>query len=188
MVDAFGQETQKALEALAFDFARDLKEMFEARGETVEGRPPRLVINELVLEIDTSTRKAHWIYGKEPLTKPIALSFNPILKTYDAQKKAILDRESNTDEFLNELYVAWQQLLEERAQRPQGGRISIPAIYSKVVLNRQNARFWNAPARATFRDYERAHFVRVLVLASKNPTINVDGAEKRLFLGGATKA
>ena len=38
-VETFATETQAALDALAFEFARDLKEVFEERGERVEGRP-----------------------------------------------------------------------------------------------------------------------------------------------------
>jgi hypothetical protein len=67
--DAFATETQKALDAFAFEFARDLKEVFEQRGERVEGRPPTLVVGELVLQIDIAARKAQWFYGKEALTR-----------------------------------------------------------------------------------------------------------------------
>ena len=79
-------------------------------------------------------------------------------------------------------------MLETRARKPQGGRINIIETYSKLVLNRQSARFWNAPSRSTFRDYPRALFVRDLVLAGRSPTITVDGARQRLFLGVATKS
>jgi hypothetical protein len=41
-VHAFGQSTQEALDALAFEFARDLKEVFEEQGKSVSGRPPTL--------------------------------------------------------------------------------------------------------------------------------------------------
>lgn len=187
-VSAFGKETQHALEALAFDFARDLKELFEQRGETVEGRPPRMIVNDLVLEIDITSRRAQWLYGKETLTKPIPLSFNPILKAYDAQKRAILDRSTNIGEFLAELHGVWQQLIDKRLQRPQGGRISIIEAYSQMVLDRQNARFWNAPSRATFKDYARPLFVRDIVLARANPKIEIEGEEKRLRLAVASKA
>jgi hypothetical protein len=40
----FAGETQTALDALAFQFARDLKETFEQRGQSVGGRPPTLVV------------------------------------------------------------------------------------------------------------------------------------------------
>ncbi|MEI2693175.1 MAG: hypothetical protein V9H69_27035 [Anaerolineae bacterium] len=43
-VAAFTQQTQHGLDALAFEFARDLKHVFERRGQTVQGRPPTLVI------------------------------------------------------------------------------------------------------------------------------------------------
>lgn len=186
-VSAFRDDTTKALEGLAFDFASDLRDLFKERGETVEGRPPRLVVNDLVLDIDIATRKAQWTYGKEALTRPIPLSFNPILKAYDAQKRAILERELK-DDFTNELYTAWQQLIEKRGQRPPGGRVSITETYSQIVLNRQVTRFWNAPSRSTFKDYDRPHFVRDMVLAMDNPIAMVDGVEKRFALGGATKS
>ncbi len=187
VVDAFGQETQSALDSLAFDFARELKEIFAQRGITVEGRPPRLVVDDLVLEINMGTRKAQWLYGKEPLTRPIPLSYGPILKAYERQRRAILEREIDVPEFMQELYTAWQQVLDKRSQRPSGGRVSLIELYSQVTLNRQNARFWNAPARSTFRDYERPLFVRDIVLSQSNPTVQVDGETRRMRLGGATK-
>jgi len=176
------------LESLAFDFARDLKELFEQRGDTVSGRPPRMVVNDLVLDINIGTRKAQWLYGKDPLTRPIPLSFNPILKAYDGQKRAISERSIDVAGFVEELYVAWNELIEKRTQRPQGGRINIIEIYSQVIMNRQTARFKNSPSRATFKDYDRPLFIRDLVLAKSAPTVQIEGQTHHLRLGGASKS
>lgn len=188
----FANVTQQALDALAFAFARDLKQAFEQRGQTVEGRPPTLVVEDLVLNINIATRKAQWLYGKEALTSPIPLSINAILKAFDTQRKLILDRKIDVAAFLGEVHKAWQTLLDERTQnsgrRPTSNRINVVEIYSKVVLNRQSPRFWNAPARSTFKDYERPLFVRDLVLAQVAPTIDVEGKNYRLRLGVATKS
>ena len=189
---AFAATTNAALDALAFEFARDLKHVFEARGQSVEGRPPTLVVDQLVLNIDIAKRKAQWFYGKEALTSPIPLSINAILKAYDAQRKTILDRKIDVAAFVAELQTAWQQMVDEKAQ--QGGRkagntrVNLVEAFSKVVLNRQSPRFWNAPARSNFKDYERPLFVRDLVLAHSDPTTTVDGKSLRLRLGGATKS
>lgn len=179
---SFASHTKEALDALAFAFARDLKETFEGRGQAIEGRPPTLVVDELVLNIDIAARKAQWLYGKEPLTKLIPLSINGIIKAYDQQRKLILDRQINPDEFMAELYKAW---LSKRSER--GGRAGLVETYSQLVLNRQSGRFWNAPSRATFRDYERPLFVRDMVLIRENPTITVEGKTLHLQLGVATK-
>lgn len=188
-VESFAAQTNHALDALAFEFAKDLKESFEARGETVGGRPPTLVVNELVLQIDINGRKAQWFYGKEALTRPLALSLGAITKAYDQQYKRIMGRTIPVAEFLGELYGAWKQLIDERSRRPQGGRINIVEVYSKLVLNRQNKRFWNQPSRSTFRDYEREFFVRDLVLAREaDPVVTVEGQTHRLRLGVATKS
>jgi hypothetical protein len=190
--EAFAQATQAALDALAFEFAHDLKAAFERRGQAVEGRPPTLVIGDLVLHIDIAVRKAQWLYGKEPLTRPIPLSISGILQAYDAQRKLILERTIDVPTFLADLQKAWQELVDERTQRsgqrPRGNRLNIVETYSKLVLNRQSARFWNAPSRSTFKDYERPLFVRDLVLAQSAPTIEVNGQPQRLRLGVATKS
>jgi hypothetical protein len=186
--DAFASETQTALDALAYAFAYDLKATFEHRGQTVEGRPPTLVVGELVLNMDIAGRKAQWLYGKEPLTRPLALSINALVQAYDAQRKAIVERKIDVVAFLDEVYKAWQELLAKRERKPTGNRINIVETYSQVVLNRQSPRFWNAPSRSTFRDYERPLFVRDLVLAQAAPTIEVDGKTHRLRLGVATKS
>ncbi|NOX64042.1 MAG: hypothetical protein GXP42_19215 [Chloroflexi bacterium] len=184
---AFAAATQEALDALAFEFARDLKATFEARGQSVEGRPPTLVVGDLVLHIDSVARKAQWFYGKETLTRPLPLSLHAILKAYDQQTKAIIRREIDASAFMNELYQAWRQLLAKRSRRPAGGRINIIEVYSQVVLNRQSPRFWRSPSRKTFKDYERAFFVRDLVLAQSDPTVSDGGRTYHLRLGVATK-
>jgi small-conductance mechanosensitive channel len=185
---SFESETQKALDALAYEFARDLKRAFEQRGEAVTGRPPTLVVDPLVLNIDVAARKAQWYYGREPLTRPLPLSISTILKAYDQQRKAIIERSTDVDGFLEELYAAWQGVIETKSRRPQGGRTNLVETYSKLVLDRQSARFWNAPSRSTFRDYERAHFVRDLVYAQESPVVTVDDKRYRLRLGVATKS
>lgn len=192
-VYAFGGETQAALDALAFEFARDLKATFEQRGQGVEGRPPTLVVGDLVLQIDIAARKAQWFYGKEALTRAIPLSISAILQAYEAQRKAIVQRTLDIPAFLSELHKAWQDLVEERDQqksqrRSTSNRTNLVETYSKLVLNRQSPRFWNAPARSTFKDYERPLFVRDLVLAQADPTVTVDGQPYRLRLGVATKS
>lgn len=187
---AFSAETHKALDALAFDFAGDLRDVFEARGLRVNGRPPTLVIGELVLHIDSGARKAQWFYGKEALTRPIPLSINAILKAYDRQYKQIIQRTlDDPHSFLSELHVAWEKALAKRTKNPQGKRINIVEIFSEVTLGRQTNRFWNSPSRSTFKDYERAHFVRDMVLLQQYSRIlAVNGASYELRLGSATKS
>ena len=191
-VNAFGAETQSALDSLAFAFARDLKATFEQRGQPVEGRPPTLVVGELVLQIDIAARKAQWFYGKEALTRPIPLSINAIVQAYEAQRKALFQRTVDTPAFLGELHKAWQDLLGERDPKARktatANRVNLVEAYSKLVLNRQSPRFWNAPSRSTFKDYERPLFVRDLFLAQATPTVTVDGQTQRLRLGVATKS
>ena len=187
-VAAFAQQTQHGLDALAFEFARDLKHVFEQRGQTVEGRPPTLVVDSLALHIDMGARKAQWFYGKEALTSPIALSLNAIVKAYDQQTRALMQRSVDVPAFVAELYKAWQDQLAKRQKAPAGKRINIVEVYSQVTLNRQSARFWNSPARSNFKDYERAHFVRDLVLAQAAPTVEAEGKTQHLRLGVATKS
>ncbi len=185
---AFGQATQNALDSLAFEFAHDLRAAFEARGDTVEGRPPTLVVGELVLQIDIAARRADWYYGKEALTRPLPLSVANLIKAYDQQRKALFGREIDTQGFMLELYQAWDQLLAQYTRKPSGDRIGVIDVYSKVTLNRQNKRFWNSPSRSTFKDYPRPIFVRDLVLAHAAPTVTIDGTTHHLRLGGATKS
>ena len=184
---AFAEVTQTALDSLAFQFARDLKETFAQRGQELGGRPPTLTVDPLVLQIDIANRKAQWFYGKEALTRPITLSIPTIVQAYDQQRRAIAERTIDIPAFVAELHKAWTDLLEKRTQRTAGGRINLVEIYSQVVLNRQSARFWNAPSRSTFKDYDRALFVRDLVLAHRFPSLEVDGQTHHLRLGVATK-
>lgn len=162
-VASFAAATQTALDNLAYDFAKDLREAFAARGETMAGRPPTLTVGLLTFKIDMAARKGQWLYGKEALTKPIPLSLIGIVKAYDQETKRIVNRQLEAD-FVTELQKAWQDCVDKRKQRPSGGRVNIVEVYSQLILNRQSARFWNAPSRSTFKDYERPLFVRDLAL------------------------
>ena len=185
---AFAAETKVALDGLAFDFANDLRDVFQARGLTVKGRPPTLNVGLLILQIDIAARKAQWFYGKEPLTRPIPLSIIKLLKAYDAQHIAIEQRELDAEDFVGQLYRAWNELIEKRGQRPSGGRINLVELFAQVTLNRQPTRFWNAPSRRTFKDYDRSHFVRDLVLAMEALPVEIDGQNRVFQLATATKS
>ena len=189
-VNAFAAVTQGALGDLAFDFARDLRDEFQARGETVEGRPPTLAVGLLTLNIDVNARKGQWLYGKEALTRPIPLSLKGILKAYDQQVNRIVNRKIDTEAFIQELFQAWQDALKKRERKPTGGRINLVETHSQLTLNRQNVRFWNSPSRSTFKDYERPLFVRVLVILRDDSvhSLVVDGKVRRFHLGVATKS
>jgi hypothetical protein len=185
---AFADQTQRGLDALAFEFARDLKDIFEQRGQCVLGRPPTVAVDSLALHIDMGAKKAQWLYGKEPLTHPIPLSLDAIVKAFDQQRKSIVLRTIDVPAFLAELHRAWIELLAKRQKAPAGRRINIVEVYSQVTLNRQSSRFWNSPSRSNFKDYDRAHFVRDLTLAQAAPTTMVDGETHHLRLGVATKS
>jgi hypothetical protein len=88
------------------------------------------------------------------------------------------------------LYSAWQDTISKRKARPSGGRVNLVETYSQLILNRQNARFWNAPSRSTFKDYERPLFVRDLVLLEEQgaTSLTVEGQVRPLKLGVATKS
>ncbi len=185
-VSTFATETEKALSELAFEFAHSLKTAFEQRGQTVEGRPPTLAVTSLTLHIHIAERKAQWFYGKEPLTHPLPLTVSGLLKAYDQQRKTIEDRQLDTLPFLTELYKTHKDVLNEKKTR----RANIVETYSKMVMNRQSGRFWNAPSRSTFKDYPRPLFVRdlALVQTAGNPLLTVDGSTYRLRLGIASKS
>jgi hypothetical protein len=185
---SFRQETERALDALAFDFASDLRDVFSERGIDIGGRPPTLLVGDLTLKIDVAARKAQWLYGKEPLTRMLPLSSTAIIKAYEQQRKLVLERDTDPDEFLQELFKSWRDELEGRSRKPAGNRLNLVETYSKVTMARQSARFWNAPSRGTFKDYPRPLFVRDLALAQRAPTVTVDGKRYRLRLGVATKS
>jgi hypothetical protein len=187
-IEAFRAETERALEALSFEFAKALRESFTAQGVDVGGRPPTLIVEELVLSIDVAARKAQWFYGKEALTRPLPLSIGAIIKAFEQQKRELQGRATDPQAFLAELYQTWAGELASRSRQPRGGRLNLVETYSKMTLNRQSARFWNAPSRSTFKDYPRPHFVRDLALAQASPTVAVAGKRYRLLLGVATKS
>jgi len=184
----FRRETERALDALAFDFAKDLRDAFAGRGLEVDGRPPALLVGDLVLRIDVAARKAQWFYGQEPLTGRLQLSTAAIVDAYERQQKLIAQRESVPADFLRELFATWDGELKSRSRRPAGNRLNLVDTYAKMTMARQSARFWNAPSRQTFKDYPRPQFVRDLVRAQASPTFDVDGRRYRLRLGVATKS
>ena len=130
-VAAFSAATQSALDGLAYDFAKDLRDTFSARGLSVEGRPPTLTVGLLTLKIDIAARKGQWLYGREALTNPIPLSLAAIVKAYDQQAKRIANRSIDGSALLQEIYKAWSDLIAEKARRPAGtsrGHASVAGV------------------------------------------------------------
>lgn len=189
-VSAFAGATQTALDNLAFEFAAALRAELEARGVEVTGRPPVLGAGLLAFNIDIAAHKGQWFYGREPLTGPIPLSLTAILKAYELHSKQIGERKIEIEALLKELHQAWQDCVNKRKVSPAGKRINIVETYAQLTLNRQLPRFWNAPARRTFKDYERALFVRDLVILQEQSATSliVDGETRQLRLGVATKS
>ncbi|MEX2534433.1 MAG: hypothetical protein WD273_02445 [Trueperaceae bacterium] len=184
--EGFRRETERALDALGFDFAKDLRDVFSERGVEVGGRPPTLLVGELILRIDIAARKAQWFYGNEQLTGRLPLSSGAILKAFEQQQKLIAERDIDAATFLRELFDTWRDELQARPRR--GNRLNLVETHGKMTMARQSARFWNAPSRRTFKDYPRPLFVRDLVLTQTAPTLSVDGERYRLRLGVATKS
>ncbi|MEZ4607522.1 MAG: hypothetical protein R2865_12190 [Deinococcales bacterium] len=50
------------------------------------------MVGELLLEINMASRKALWFYGKEPLSRPLALSLSSISQAYEAALKLVPER------------------------------------------------------------------------------------------------
>ena len=153
-VAAFAAQTQHGLDALAFEFAHDLKEVFEHRGQTVQGRPPTLVV-----ELAHPADRHGCAQGPVALRQGGADQTDPavsqrVVKAYDQQNKLIVQRSIDVPAFVAELYQGWQELLAKRVKPPAGKRINLVETYSQVTLNRQSSRFWNSPARSNFKDYE----------------------------------
>jgi hypothetical protein len=186
-VAAFDEATGRALDALAYEFAGALRAGLEDRGHAVSGRPPALVVEPLVLQLDVPGRTAQWLYGREPVSRPLPLSVGPLLKAHEQARRRVVERTLDVPAFLAELQATWRKLVASRVRRPVGGRLNVVETYAQLVLDRQPPRFWNAPSRATFRDYPRELFVRDLVLAREAPWLVVDGERQRLRLGVATK-
>ncbi len=179
-VSKFAAVTNTALNDLAFDFAKDLRDEFSKQGVTMDGRPPVLNVGMLTFKMDIAARKGQWLYGREALTSPIPLSRYRIFQTYKKEVKRIVNRKLDAD-FLSDLRKAWQTRIDERKQRPSGGRINLIEVYSQFTLDMQKANFWNQPSRRTFKDYPREFFVRDLAL------IQEQGAAP-FRLGVATKS
>ena len=165
-VSAFAAVTQTALNDLAFDFAKDLRDEFTKQGVTMDGRPPTLIVGMLTFKMDIAARKGQWLYGREALTSPIPLSRYRIFQTYKQQVKRIVERKLDAD-FVTNLQTAWQKCLDKRKARPSGGRINLIEVYSQFTLDMQKANFWNQPSRRTFKDYPRDFFARDLALVQE---------------------
>ena len=162
-VSALATVTNAALNDLAFDFAKDLRDEFTKQGVTMDGRPPTLTVGMLTFKMDIASRKGQWLYGQETLTSPLPLSRYRIFQTYKQQVKRIAERELS-DDFLPKLQVAWQKVMDARKTRPRGGRVNLIEVYSQLTMDMQKVNFWNQPSRRTFQDYPREFFARDLAL------------------------
>ncbi len=193
------QELQQAQRTLADTFGQALKQAVADLGIQIGGRPPRFEIERFEVSTDFVNRTAAISYGKEIVSRRVALSIDAVIKAYQRDRKAIMGRNEDGGRWIEQLYAAWQNAQRRRdaSVRPEGARVNIVDCYYEMVLLRQPRTFRSAPSKHSFVDYTRPQFAydffaftdrqrrayRGLRVAARDATKSqTESAEKSIFI------
>jgi hypothetical protein len=177
-------ELTEAEHSLGATFGETLREALVAQGIEVGGRPPIFEIGRFEISADFASRMATLSYGKEVVLRHVPLSVDRLIKAYERELKSIAGRDENGEQWVRQLYEAW-----EAARRKRGTaevRANIVECYYELVLIRQGKTFRSAPSKRVFADYSRAQFAYDLDLFANRQQLAYKG--QRAFVHVAIMA
>ena len=150
------QELWQAQQQLGTIFGEALRAALAEQGITIGGRPPRFEIGRFEINANFAKRTAAISYGKDVTTGRVPLSVDAVVKAYQRDAKAVMERQEDGDRWIAQLYEAWNTVRRKRGTTSE--RANIVECYVEMTLLRQSRTFRTEPGKRTFRDYSRAQF------------------------------
>jgi hypothetical protein len=156
-VPELNQELELAQRLLGGEFGRKLKDALAAQGIEFGGRAPKFEIGRFELEANFAKRFITLRYGKDVVVPRAPITVEAAIKAYDGASKAIMGRNQNGQNWIDQFYEAYEVA---RRKRDIGGtRLNIVDCYIELVILRQGRAFSSEPSKRTFTDYSRAQFI-----------------------------
>ncbi|HRE48533.1 MAG TPA: hypothetical protein PLD47_12480, partial [Aggregatilineales bacterium] len=149
-------ELEEGQRALGTMFGAALRDALAEKGLELGGRPPTMTIGRFEISVDFIKRKATLSYGKEVVAKGLPLSVDGLIKAYEREQKAIINRPEDGTTWIRHLYEAWNTVRGRREGADL--RANIVECYFEMVLLRQAKTFRAVPSKHSFVDYTRAQF------------------------------
>lgn len=172
------------LSELEFTFARDLREAFAEAAVKLEGPPTKLIADLFVIEPDLRKKQVQMTFSRQMVTRgTIKLDVEKVVTTYQRARREICEREVDLDELLKDLFEAYGRTLKLNDDK-MGARASIVECYRELVMVRQPMAFRRAPAKTSFVDYPKTHFIYDLLQLRQKRRMNYQN--HRLNLGVST--
>lgn len=184
LVKQLRELADEKLAELEFTFARDLREAFAEIGIKLDGPPTKLIADLFIIEPDLRKKQVQISFSRQPVTRSaIKLDVERTLAAYQRARREICERGVDLDELLQELFVAYERTLKLNDEK-MGARASIVECYRELILVRQPLGFRRAPAKASFLDYPKTHFIYDMLQLRRKRQLNYKNY--RLNLGVST--
>lgn len=172
------------LSELEFTFARDLREAFAESSIKLAGPPTKLVADLFVIEPDLRKKQVQMTFSRQPITRgAIKLDVEKVVTSYQRARREICEREVSLDELLKDLFEAYCRTLKLNDDK-MGARVNIVECYRELVMVRQPMAFRRTPARSSFVDYPKTHFIHDMLQLRRQR--RMDYQSYRLNLGVST--
>ncbi len=172
------------LSELEFTFARDLREAFTEVGVKLEGPPTKLIAELFVIEPDLRKKQVQMTFSRQPVARgAIKLDVEKVVTTYQRARREICERQVDPAELLKELFEAYGRTLKLNDDK-LGARANIVECYRELVIVRQPMAFRRTPAKTSFVDYPKTHFIYDMLQLRQGRRMNFQSY--RLNLGVST--
>jgi hypothetical protein len=172
------------LSELEFTFARDLREAFAELSIKLAGPPTKLIADLFVIEPDLRKKQVQMTFSRQPITRgAIKLDVEKVVMAYQRARREICERDVDLDELLKDLFEAYGRTLKLNDDN-MGARANIVECYRELVMVRQPMAFRRAPAKNSFIDYPKTHFIYDMLQVRQQRRMNFQN--HRLNLGVST--
>lgn len=178
------QELEHAQRTLGETFGEALRHALAEIGITIGGRPPRFEVGPFEITANFVNRTATISYGKNPIPRRVSLSVEAVIKAYQRETRAIMERNEDPTRWMEQFYSAWQNARLKRDAPDQ--RANIVDCYYELTLIRQSRAFRREPSKHSFADYSRAQFAYDFFEFAERQHRDYKGL--KVFGHGATKS
>jgi hypothetical protein len=137
-----------------------------------------------VIEPDLRKKQVQMTFSRQPITRgAIKLDVEKVVTSYQRAQREICERLVDLDELLKDLFEAYTHTLKLNDDK-MGARANIVECYRELVMVRQPMAFRRAPAKTSFADYPKTHFIYDIMQLRQRRRMNYQGY--RLNLGVST--
>ncbi|MHA1449151.1 MAG: hypothetical protein ACTSP4_06990 [Candidatus Hodarchaeales archaeon] len=138
----------------------ELDSHFDKIHVKISGTLPNLIIPPFQLNIEKKSGTCNLFFGRELIDSKIPITINKIMDSYKKHYRLICERKIIPEDFLKNLYLAYNRVLKLSDYPSQSNRkANIVDVLNEFVFLIQTPKFHRTYSREDFKPYPRSYFL-----------------------------